>query len=463
MEFNHNFLGILWGILMASQDLNIYLLYTLLLISSTKTVICNNFLTYYDLFCFCSTFLTAVFYPISGWITDNTSDNSSKVFLVTNIIQLSLVFLQGIPYFLSWETNGWIPLYICWQLYQLVSIQNSNSLWKIIKKFTDNHPEGLVMVNKIGNVGDLTSDISETTILTVLIVLILFVKNYIINYEFVVLYLFIIISIFNIVLCIISIFMLKSDIVRYTPLNQVNSISVYSDNDNQNSDNIVKPSKIKQCFNWLRTSIIEFWQNKIAFHAFWHCIILTTFTTVVQYPLSLKEVSIVVQSNDKTINNYCGGIIINLLFLGALTNGCYLIGSISYRLFIIKTVPLIFYKYWYPICSIFLLGITTCLWFNFNQILTYIFISFSLIIPYYLTYYDYYLFTDRSAKQWYGFVLGLYGLVNTITTLAIQGIYMLTIPFYILLIFNGILLILSIIYSFYIVYIIRRDGQIFYL
>lgn len=459
MEFNHNFLGVLWGILMASQDLNIYLLYMLLLISSVASVTCNNFLTYYDLFAFCSTFFTAVFYPISGWITDATADSSSKVFLVTNIMQLVLVVIQILPHFISLETKGWIPLYICWQLYQLVSIQNSNSLWKIIKQFTDNHPDGLVMVNKIGNVGDLTSDTSETVILTLLIVLVMFVKSSIISYKFVIIYLFTIITVLNIVLCLISIFMTKMGVIRYTPLAQVNSMTVYTDSDDsKNLEPVVQQSKMKRCFSWIKDSFVAFWQNKVAFHAFWHCILLTMFTTIVQYPLSLKEVGIVPPSNDKTIENYCGGIIINLLFLGALTNGCYLVGSISYRLFIVKTKPVTFYKYWYPICSIVLLGITTCLWFDFNQVLTYIFISVSLIVPYYLTYYDYYLFTDRSAKQWYGFVLGLYGLVNTVTILAIQGLYVLNMPFYVLLIINGLLLILSIVYSFYLMCVVRRDD-----
>jgi hypothetical protein len=401
-----------------------------------------------------------VFYPISGWITDATADSSSKVFLMTNIMQLILVVIQIIPHFISLETKGWIPLYICWQLYQLVSIQNSNSLWKIIKQFTDNHPDGLVMVNKIGNIGDLTSDLSETVILTLLIVLVMFVKSSIISYKFIIIYLFVIITVLNVVLCLISMFMLKMGVIRYAPLAQVNSMSVYTDSDSQDkSDNvIVTESRIKRCFSWVKDSFTGFWRNKVAFHAFWHCILLTMFTNIVQYPLSLKEVGIVPPSNDKTIENYCGGVIINLLFLGALTNACYLVGSISYRLFIVKTRPVVFYKYWYPICSVVLLGITTCLWFDFNQILTYIFISVSLIVPYYLTYYDYYLFTDRSAKQWYGFVLGLYGLVNTVTTLGIQGLYLLNMPFYVLLIINGALLTLSIVYSFYLAYIVRIDD-----
>src|SRR5437868_5540591 len=123
---DNKYLGFIFGILMVSQDLNTYYLYILLLIISPHTIRCTNFLDYYTIFILINTIMSGVFYPISGWITDITSDKSALVFLVSNIVQLILILLQILPYYFS-ELLGhdsWIVLCVLWELSQLVSIQN---------------------------------------------------------------------------------------------------------------------------------------------------------------------------------------------------------------------------------------------------------------------------------------------------------------------------------------------------
>jgi len=453
MELKLKFLGVLWGILMVSQDLNTYYLYILLLVTSPNTISCNNFLDYYTLFVFINTIASGIFYPISGWITDISANKSALVFLVANIIQLVFISLQILPYCfselfvdISWFNNkGWIILCVFWQVTQLVSIQNVNSLWKLIKQITekerntDNNKNNLQLVNSIGNIGDLTSDITETLTLSILAIVILFVKSDMINYKFILIYIFIAITLLNLILCVTSIYLFTSN-----------------KNENVNEFNIRKDTKKPKILphKWLYSSIKNFYKQKIAYHAFWHCILLGIYATIVQYPLSLIEVSIINVSN-----NLCNGVLTNLLLLGATTNLCYLIGSISYRLFVVNASPIRFYRWYYPIGALSLLGITTALWFKMYYIITLILISFATMIPYYLTYYDYFLFTEQSQGKSYGFVLGLYGTINTIITASIQSLYYIGISFGLILGFSIVLLVLSIIYSYYLAYAVNKKQM----
>lgn len=447
------FLGVLWGILMISQDLNTYYLYILLLITSQNVIMCDNFLDYYTLFVFINTIASGIFYPISGWITDVTANKSALVFLVSNIIQLVFMSLQILPYFFSvFSNNGWIALCVFWQLAQLVSIQNGNSLWKLIKQITDKESKNnLQLVNSIGNIGDLTSDVTETLTLSILAILILFVKSNIINYMFILIYLFAAIILLNLILCITSIYLFTS--TRNDIGNNIgNDIIIVNVND--------EIKKVKMLpHKWLYNSIKNFYKHRIAFHAFWHCILLGVYSTLVQYPLSLIEVNIIGVSSNKTLNNLCGGILTNLLLLGATTNLCYLIGSISYRLFVVNASPIRFYRWYYPVGSLLLLGITTALWFKIYYIVTVILISFATMIPYYLTYYDYFLFTEQSQGKSYGFILGLYGTINTIITASIQSLYYIGIHFGVILGVSIVLLILSIIYSYYLAYAVNKKQM----
>jgi len=181
------------------------------------------------------------------------------------------------------------------------------------------------------------------------------------------------------------------------------------------------------------------------------------FSALVQYPLSLREISVIEISSNKTIDNYCGGTFINIILLAALTNATYLFGSVLYRLFIIKITPINFYKYYYPFAIIILMGMALALWFKINYIMILILVSFSTIIPYYLTYYDYYLFTKQSKGEYYGFVLGLYGTSTTLIAAMAQLLYFTNVPFIVILSLSIILLLCVIIYSYYIAYLLSNN------
>lgn len=472
MEFKLWFLGFLWGILMIAQDLNTYYVYILLLVTSVNKITCSNFLDYYTLFAFIDTIISGICYPISGWITDATAEKSGLVFLISNILQLVFIILQILPLCLSklgiytdfMSVNGWIIMCIFWQLAQAVSIQNENSLWKLIKQIVDTYDTSqnsyimlyetennkkdniktLQMINNIGNIGDLTSDVVETILLGILILVITAFNG---DYKFILMYTCGIITILNALVCVMSIAVLKYK------KNNVNIESII--NREINTDRgYINP------FRWIIDSIKQFYKQKVALHAYWHCIVLGIYATIVAYPLSLKEVNIINVDKNQTLDNLCGGTLTNLMIIGAITNACYLVGSICYRIFIVNATPVRFYRWYYPIGSIILLCMTSALWFNLEKILTFTLISFATIIPYYLTYYDYYLFTNECKDKSYGFILGSYGAITTVITALIQSLYFTNTPVGVIIASSIILLVISIVYSYYLVYIIKKDEKV---
>lgn len=445
---NTKYLGFIWGILQVSQDLNTYYLYVLLLITSPNIITCHNFLSYYTVFVFINTIVLGIFYPISGWITDSTSDKSSFVFLVTNILQLFFILLEIIPYWLFSDNEiSWILLCTVWQISQTLSIQNNNSLWKLIKQIVESdgdehiflldekNNKNLVTINSIGNIGDLTSDIVESSILGGLVLFITIYYNIHNNLNFIFLYIFSFIIFLNIFLCFNSIILFRGNRKPNKPITENKSY------------------KIRNPLKWVWASVKNFYKQKIVFHAFWHCILLNICAIIVQYPLTLKEVSLVNVTELKDTNNLCGGIVKNLFITGAITNSFYLLGSICYRIFIVKTKPTLFYKIHYPICILLLFGTTIAIWFQMYYIITLLLISFAVIIPYYLTYYDYYLFTEESMSETYGFVLGMYGAITTVVTACIQLLYFANPSFTMMLAMNITLLSGNLVYSFYLAHL----------
>lgn len=453
-----SYLGFVWGISMISQDLATYYLYLLLPTTFPKIINCNNFLEYYTMFVFINTITSGIFYPVSGWVTDAFHKKSDWIFFLSSIVQLSCILVLITPYYFPeiFGNKGWIIMCILWQLGQLCYIQGSNSLWKLIKNNINIKDENnLTKINHIGNIGDLTSDIIETSMLTLLLIL-----SICFGYDsiyFFVIYIFVSSLIINIFLCLNSVYLIISNRINREK-NLQNELLITDDvfMENPLTENI--PQIKKNPCKWICASIKIFKEQPMVFHSFWHCILLNIFTAMVQYPLSLKEVSIVNVSEEKNLDNLCGGIIQNLFMCGAITNAFYLLGSVSYRIFMVGTGPSIFYKIHYPICIVVLLGATIAIWFDLSYWLVLLLISLATIIPYYLTYYDYYLFTERCAGKSYGFILGLYGMSTTVTTAVVQLIYLTNPSFSVMLGINAALLVGNLAYSYYLSHISKESS-----
>ena len=157
-------LGLIWGLLLASQDLMNYFLYILLPLYSPEIITCENFLTYYTLCSIIYTILYGIYSLFSGIITDYLAPRINKAFLITVNIQILLMPIMTFPYLLSSFPNTWIFLCIIWQIQQLMSVQANNFFWMIVKQ----NIKSLNDINRIGNTGELLANTLESLMLIVI-------------------------------------------------------------------------------------------------------------------------------------------------------------------------------------------------------------------------------------------------------------------------------------------------------
>jgi hypothetical protein len=487
------YLGLIWGFFMIYQDINTYILYVLLLLSAPDVIDCSNFLKYYTTFSLINTIVMGLFSPISGWLVDYFNTKQILQLIIITITHLIVFISQFQSLFSNNSTYNWISLCIIYQIFQIVNVQNNNVLWKVIKKYIDetqnninvdplyisnNNPtendrllvdmepryvptrtNTLSTVNMIGNIGDLTSDVCESIIIGSLALILFFVKEIWASIYFILLYLSIWLCLVNITVTIV-IYVIYN---RSQITSESNVVNIQTDNKDNNLDvNVGNEILGGICIGYLKYfigSIKEFYNNKIVFNAMWHCVLLDMFISLIQYPIAYSEINYFVRTDETpNIFNFCGAEVINLFIMGAISSISYLCGSIFYAIFIVNAKSVTFYRVWYPAACFVVLGCTIALSYDLPTYVAIILISISQIIPYYLTYYDYYLFTEYADTKSYGFILSVYGVLTTTVTVIMQYFYLIDIPYAALIIIGIILLIINIIYSYYIAYLCKGEN-----
>lgn len=468
-------LSLAWGLQLVTQDVSVWFLYPLLLgveLQSSdpqmqtqwwkQPATCETYLTVYTWFCLISTIATGVFYPLSGWLTELTEQrhNSPTVFMMCNASQTILVGCMFV-------VTGSSPLILCvmWQLVQLINAQAINTTWSLIKSsITDT-----VSTAKIGNGGDLICDSIET-VLGGGILMACLSWSYSHAWALV---MGITLSVY-IVMTVVSFIM----VIQYqsstttTVVIPANATTINSNLSNEASTLLTPSASTTTETNqsilvWFVDSLKSLWQTKLARHTLFHCILLTSYSTIVQYPLALKETFTLSNVGDgghnndtsstnatvSRLSNYCHGSITDLYLTAFASAVCYLFGSIVYRVFIIRASAKWFYRVTYPVLSIGLLVVTIVIWYAGDlmpSFAVFVLISVSTIVPYYLTYFDYYLFTTETPAGSYGFVLGVYGALNTVSTTVIQAVYLTKASFGLILGCCCVVLCCCVAYSFYI-------------
>lgn len=334
----------------------------------------------------------------------------------------------------------------------------------------------LPIVNRIGNVGDLTSDLTETIIMGILSVFLITVKKGWVNIYFIIYYLSTFLGLINIMVTII-IFVIyrRQKLLKLRGLDihnikiqpsisaSANTSNTASNHDLSSTHILVEPKKGCNGLSYIRyliNAFKQFYGNKIVFHAMWHCILLNMYISLIQYPIAYSEITDFIKVNETTtIANFCGAEIVNLILMGAITNLSYLCGSIFYGIFIVNAHVVTFYRIWYPVACVIVTACTITLIYDIPIYIAIILLSVSQIIPYYLTYYDYYLFTEYADSDSYGFILGVYGVSTTLVTILMQLLYIIDMSYTILISIAIIVLILSFIYSYYLAYLYKKYNS----
>jgi hypothetical protein len=130
---------------------------------------------------------------------------------------------------------------------------------------------------------------------------------------------------------------------------------------------------------------------------------------LVEYPLTLDESSANAGS-DQTLANFCGGTLSNLVSQGAYLNLTFLVFTILYGIFLVRCPPMAYYTKVFPILCVVLGAVTGSLFFRgLPSPLIFTIVSVAQVMPYYLSNYDFYMFTTAIDEKYYGWLSGLYG------------------------------------------------------
>ena len=181
-------------------------------------------------------------------------------------------------------------------------------------------------------------------------------------------------------------------------------------------DSIADVGDVGVCFPvelWkqVKAKLVYFWREKLAFHTVLLGWILYCFTNLLEYPISFSESE---EDSDDigggSYKTFCNHKLVNLLWLSALDNVVYAVGSILYTLLMLKLHPRAFFLHVMPSIGLLLLLFTACLFFidKLGQISSFIITSVALVVPYYLEQYIFYFWSAEVDEEKYGFVYSVY-------------------------------------------------------
>jgi len=397
-------LGLMWGMSLTEQDLDKYALYFFL----SNTRYGCNFLDAYNWFFLVAGICMLVYQPICGLITDWNQERTHLTMIVASFIQFLCLLLMLIGV----DNNNIELLCAIWLVRQFATTQNQNTCWKLIKLRLDALDKGTstledenLLIGRIGNIGDISSDIFEGLLLGSTFLLPFIWKGYteeIMKWSMIGGTL--LSSFLELIICLSF---TKSQI---TPSIQ-STQSLPSFPINTNDEEVAsllssKPSSKNHSGGFIWTRFLYVYKNKVAMYTLIHCFVVFLFYNLVEYPLTLRESKLIAHQGS---NLYCDGLLFDLMNQGFFLNITFFLFSSLYGIFLVPCRPIIFFRYVYSGLGIILFGVTLVLWFTLPPVPTFIIVSVAQVMPYYLSMYDFYVITSSTEDKYYGFVNSLYG------------------------------------------------------
>jgi len=448
-------LGLLWGTDLTQWDMDKYALYFAMYNVSG----CDLLDTYGDYF-FALTFILLGFSPFCGWFTDYTAEYQHITLIVSVAIQTGTYILIMANFMTDYNS-----LMAVWIIRQVAIFQSQTSVWKVVKlrlEVLQSDAEKLneisVIINRIGNFGDIMSDSYEIIFLGIASLSPLNSKSF--GHEQARSTIFSAVMICNILCLALSLSFTKSQLTKPVTEKDLELKDLKKKSEKVDRQEPKKPILVTlrewTLFVWIRLKYLYY--NKIAWHTLMHYNILYIFYTIVSYPLTLS-ISDELSINTPENNSVCGGLIANLLTQGFVLNVTYLITTLMYTAFIVQCPPLRFYRWVVHIMAI-ILGVSVgILWMSMSQWPSFIMVSLAQVIPYYMYSYDFYCFTSSVDEIYYGFIFGIYGFLYQLLYIVPASILYIPFSNQALLVASLIMLVLVIGYSIYIAYAFEEELQ----
>jgi hypothetical protein len=179
-----------------------------------------------------------------------------------------------------------------------------------------------------------------------------------------------------------------------------------------------------------------------------------------EYPLSMMESSDMESTPLPLQNpeNYCGGLVANLMNQGAVVNLFFLCTTILYRIFLVKLEPKLFYRWALPCMAIVLAGLIFVLMLlKLPNIVVFVLVSLIQIIPYYIETYNEAVWAAAAEPELFGFLYSAFFMVTYILDLGIGVIMLSNIPNWLTMTVFVVTLTVCVAYSIYVSFKYEHD------
>jgi len=425
--------AVLWGIELAQQDFEKYLIYFLI---SNATSGCE-FDTVFASWLLVNSIITFPWSLISGWITDYTQRYQNRTLQVTcciqTVLQLSMILLSIYP-----NQFSLILMSISYQMRQATIVQCMCSIWKLAKiqlevDFLLSHElerdalEETRIISRVGNYGDMVADVAEIIGLGMLFII---SKNRIFSFFYTLAAISAVSLCYNVIVLLISFnfrdipdylhlakskFQAKHDSDEEITVDEANTeeeVARILPAKNKASSSCI--AKCKTVHYYLKVRFQYMIRSPIVLHATLHALVVLVVYCFVEYPIALGEADDNA-SQDRDLPGFCGGYLTNLLMQGAYLSISFFVGSILYGLTLVKCPPTAYYKWVLPLLlAITGVAVGILLLPKKPAYLATFLVAVGQIVPYYMNAYDYYIFTTYVREEYYGFLGSIYNFSNQI-------------------------------------------------
>lgn len=159
---------------------------------------------------------------------------------------------------------------------------------------------------------------------------------------------------------------------------------------------------------YLSFSVKEFWRNRLLFHSTLHLWMVTTLLAFVTIVLRF-DVTSQGTSKDPTRENYCGGLLLNLIETQLDGEVCRLVGAVLYQGYMVRISPLHFYKAVYLVYAAILAMLLTGVVFPLGPTVGSVFLGIITVFIYLSMLYGANLGSVVMDSSMAGFVFGVQG------------------------------------------------------
>jgi hypothetical protein len=141
--------------------------------------------------------------------------------------------------------------------------------------------------------------------------------------------------------------------------------------------------------------------------------------------------SLPASSASETLENYCGGALINLIEQGAVLMACYLVSSLLYLAVLVRCPPRIYYKYALPALAIVTGGSLLVILFlrgALPRVAITIVVSIAQVLPYYINAFTYYVMNTAIKQEYYGLITAFYAFGVQAISFGTSAVLYLSVP-----------------------------------